>query len=138
MTDFTNTESSREHQTKKGFKFKVRNRKKEGLHFFPGRDKRDIGIKPTEGNLVGIPLFVKNKYGEETQLGDTAIYRPVRKRSFFLDPEDEISHFLPGYIFRRSMNDIGKILKVCRDICRIRNNGMVGKTAKGEHLPKRI
>ena len=57
VSDFANTEPCGEHQAEKGFKFKVRNRSKKRLHFFPCRDKRDIRIKLAEGKLVRIPRF---------------------------------------------------------------------------------
>ena len=138
VADFANTEPCGKHQAEKGFKFKVRNRSKKRLHFFPCRDKRDIRIKLAEGKLVRVPRFVKDIQGKETQLRDTGINRTVRKTAGLLEPGDEIPQFLPGHILRRSMNDIRKILEICRDISLIRSNGMFGKTTEGEHLPERI
>jgi hypothetical protein len=113
---FADAEPCGKHQTKKCFKFKVRNRSKKCLHFFPRRNKRDIRIKLAEGKLVRIPWFVEDIQGKETQLRDTGIYSAVRKAACLLEPGDEIPQFLPGYFLRRSMNDIRKILKICRDI----------------------
>ena len=83
MTDFANPKTRRKHKAEKRFKFQIRNRRKENLHFFPGRDKGEIGIKLPHRKLSRIPGFMENIYGKEAQLGDTAfMVRSESERSF--------------------------------------------------------
>ena len=53
MADFTNPKPGRKHKAEECFKFRVGNRRKEYLHFFPGRDKGQIRVKLPHGGRVG-------------------------------------------------------------------------------------
>lgn len=55
MAYFPNAQTGRKHQAEKCFEFRVCNCRKEGLHFLPGGNKRQIGIKLPEWKLVRIP-----------------------------------------------------------------------------------
>lgn len=102
------------------------------------RHKRKIRIKSPHRKLCGIPGFVQNINGEETELGDAVVHSAVRKILLFLEPPDKIAQFLPGDIFGHLMEDTGKISKVSTDVGRIRLYGMISKTTEGDHLPKLI
>ena len=130
-----NAQTGRKHQAEKCFKFRVCNRGKEGLHFLPGGNKRQLGVKLPERELVRIPGPAQDISGKKTQLGNTGIDGTVRKLPSLLDPADKIPHFNPGNILQGSAEDIRKISRVSRDVGGISCEGMVGKTTEGDHLP---
>ena len=135
MTDFANPKTCRKHKAEKRFKFQIRNRRKENLHFFPGRDKGKIGIKLPHRKLSGIPGFMENIYGKEAQLGDTGVYGAVRKRTILLKPADKIPEFGPGDILRLFEENVLQVIQIRADISRIRCYSVVSKATKGDHLP---
>jgi hypothetical protein len=135
MTDFANPKTCRKHKAEKRFKFQIRNRRKENLHFFPGRDKGKIGIKLPHRKLSGIPGFMENIYGKEAQLGDTGVYGAVRKRTILLKPADKIPEFGPGDILRLFEENVLQVIQIRADISRIRYYSVVSKATKGDHLP---
>ena len=100
------------------------------------RNKRKVGIKSAHRELCGIPGFVQNVNGEETELGNAVVHSAVRKTFLSLEPPDKITQFIPGDIFGHLMEDAGKIIQVSTDVGRIRCYSMVSKTAQGDHLPE--
>lgn len=138
VTDFPNPETGGEHKTKDCLIFDVSDGKKKGLHFLPGRDKGNKGIKLPERELIRIPCFVQDINVKKSKLRNTCVDSPVRKGTGILKPEDKIAHMLPGSIIGRDRSNIRKILQVGRNISGIRNNRVVSKTTKGKHCPERI
>ena len=135
MTDFADPQPGRKHEAEERFKFQIGNRRKENLHFFPGRDKREIGIKFPHRELSRIPGLMENIHGKETELGNAVVYGAVRKRTFLLEPADKIPEFVPGNIFWQLVEDIRKIIQIRADVSRIRCYSVVSKATKGDHLP---
>ena len=138
VADFTNPETCGKHETEDGLIFDVSDRKKKRLHFLPGRNKGNEGIKLPERELIRIPGSVQDINVEESELGDTCIDSTVRESTCMLKPEDKIPHMLPGSIIGRNAGNIRKILKVSRNISGIRNDCMVSKATEGKHFPERI
>ena len=116
MADFPNAQAGREHQAEKSFKFRACNCGKEGLHFLPGGDERQIGVKLPEWELVRVPFLMEDMSGKKTKLRNTGIDGTVRKLPFVLEPADKIPQFRPGNIFRGFAKDIRKISQASRDI----------------------
>ena len=135
MADFTDPKPGRKHKAEERFKFRVGNRRKEYLHFFPGRDKGKIGIKLPHRKLSGIPGFMENIYGKEAQLGETGVYGAVRKRTILLKPADKIPEFGPGDILWLFDENILQVIQIRADISRIRGYSVVSKATQGDHLP---
>lgn len=100
------------------------------------RHKGKVGIKSAHRKLCGIPRFMQNVNGEETELGNAVVHSAVRKAFLSLEPPDKITQFIPGDIFGHFMQDAGKIIQVSTDVSRIRCYSMVSKTTQGDHLPE--
>ena len=100
------------------------------------RNKRKVGIKSAHRELCGIPGFVQNVNGEETELGNAVVHSAVRKTFLSLEPPDKITQFIPGDIFGGFVEKAGKIIKIGPDIGAVVFKGMVSKTAQGDHLPE--
>ena len=135
MAYFPNAQTGRKHQAEKCFEFRVCNCRKEGLHFLPGGNKRQIGFKLPEWKLVRIPGPAQDISGKKTQLGNTGIDGTVRELPFLLKPADKIPQFGPGNLLRGFAEDIREISQVSGDVGGISCEGMVGKTTEGDHLP---
>ena len=135
MPDFANPQPGRKHEAEERFKFQIRNRRKENLHFFPGRDKGEIGIKLPHRKLSRIPGVMENIHGKETELGNAVVYGAVRKRTFLLKPADKIPEFSPGDILWLFEENILQVIQIRADISRIRCYSVVSKATKGDHLP---
>ena len=85
VADLADPQAGRIHDRDHGLYFDVRQGRDESLHFFLGRDKREIGIKLAHGDLCRIPRFVKDVKGKETDLGDRDINGPVCKATLLLE-----------------------------------------------------
>ncbi len=79
---------------------------------------------------------MKDVNGKEAQLGNDRINSAVRKAPGIFEPEDIIPQFLPGDRFGELMKDRIEIVQISADISGIRNDGVIGETAKGDHLPE--
>jgi len=134
--DFPNPKTGRIHEGQNSFMFQIRKRPDKQPDILLCRDKRKIGIKPSHGELCGIPGFVKDIYGKETQLGNTVVHGAVRKILLLLEPADKVTQFIPGNILGHFLEDVGKIVQINPDVGRIRCYRMVSKTTKGDHLPE--
>ena len=135
MADFTDPKPGRKHKAEERFKFRVGNRRKEYLHFFPGRDKGQIRVKLPHGEPGGIPGLMENKHGKETQLGDTGVYGTVGEGTLLLQPADILPEFLPGNVFWLFAEDSLKVIQIRADVSGIRFYSMVSKTPERKHLP---
>ena len=67
--------------------------------------------------------------GKKSELGNDRIDSPVGKSTLLLQPEDKLSHLLPGNILRSFAQGIIQEIKISPNIGRISCNGMVGETA---------
>lgn len=71
------------------------------------------------------------------KLRDNRIHGAVWKASGMLKPLDKVAYFLPWDLIGVFEKVGQKIIKIRANVgSKIRSNGMVCKTAKGDHLPK--
>ena len=111
MANFANAQAGRIHECDHGFLFQVGDGRNERHNFYFCRYKGKGFIKLAHGELRIIPGYVQHIHDKEAELGNGTVNRAVRKTSGFLKPAD-----ISTVVFE----------------------GMVGKTAKGEHLPKSV
>ena len=135
VTDFSDPEPGRVHESDHSFWLEVQKSGDKKFRFLLSRDKGKIGIEFAHRELGGIPGFVQDIHGEETELRDTVVDRAVRKGTLFLEPADKIPEFLPGNVFRLFEQDCLKVIQIRADVSRIRFYSVVSKATQGDHLP---
>ena len=119
----------RKHKAEERFKFRVGNRRKEYLHFFPEGTKRQIRIKLPHGEPGGVPGLMENKHGKENAAGRyRRLCGTVGEGTLLLQPADILPEFLPGNVFWLFAEDSLKVIQIRVDVSGIRFYSMVSKT----------
>ena len=136
--DFTDAETGRIQECDHGLLLQIRDRRNEDPGFLHGRDIGEVFVKPARRELGIVPGRMKDVQGKEAELRDRAVDGPVGKTPGFLEPADKIPQFCPGDIFREFVQDRQKIIQIGADISTVAFEGMVSKTAEGNHFPERI
>ena len=127
--DFADTKAGRIHECKHGFMLEVGTGINEHKDLFLRGHNREKGIKSAHRKLCIVPGLMQDINGKKSELGNDRIDSPVGKPTLLLQPEDKLSHFLPGNIFGSFAQGIIQEIKISPDIGRISCNGMVSETA---------